>query len=342
MPVDIKSMVYINPLSLAITGIRTKKICCQDILSSKGVKIEALVPPYQPPKMVDLIKQGLTAVAAKDLAEELKKIEGKFEEKDYLAKIKETLEKQGIEYALQPKITSLISPPEVVLPTQVPMPVTTPPIGGGSIMPQLPVSYQPLAGGQQDIANMDLLKKMSEFNQALLSMFNDISSSISKNFLNMQKNFADIETMIKAQSKFVVDTIYTLNKAMTKELADYFYNMLMQMIKNGCAYFPIGVTGYLSLQVSNNTPLPLVAVLDNIVVKSGDYKLSNPTMFTIMAAPMERSTIKVPINVENIDAVDYIVNAKDKGVIPVQLVGKIKIGGMESDIDVFSGSVEVK
>jgi len=329
--VGIADLIKIEPVQLTITGVRTKKICCQDILTQKGVNIDGILPKYETSKLVDLIKQGLTAVAAKDLYEKVKKVEEELKSKKALSDIETLLKEQGIQLPPPPNIPTLpnlISPEEKVIPLTPPnaMPLPSPFYG-----------YEPyLYGGQQTYE--DISSKLSTFIRSL----SEFNKNIKSELYNLLKEIKVENTTSQLQHKEIIEVIYTTSKAMTKELADYFRTMLADMMKHSCAYFPVGINGALSLRVKNNTPMPLVAHIDNIVVKSGEYELCKPQSMDIIAAPMEEDIINVPINVENIDAVEYLVNSKDKGVIPVEVIARVKIGGTTQNIRLVNGNVGVR
>lgn len=316
---DIKSMISVIPYELEITSVRTKKICIQDILSRSNINIVSLVPQYEIPKLFDLIKQGMIAVTRASLNEQIKEQENKDKNAEQLSTLKKLLQEKLLEnYGSNAPVPTIdFTPVEMNV---------------------------PLGGGQMDFnpfqAN-DILSTLIALSKDLKTMFLSLRTTISQYFTAIHKELELNRSVDTQANEYVVDAISLLLKAMSKSIADYFRSMVINVIKNGCAYFPVGLAGKLKVRVINNTPMPQAIAFTDVVVKSMNYELSKPSPFTVLAGPMENDIISIPVLVENVDAVEYILNHKGKGVIPITLISDVRLGPLSQKLEFSEGNVEV-
>lgn len=320
---DIKSMLELIPLDIAISSVRTKKICIQDILSKNNVDITSIIKPYEPPKMIDLIKSGLVAVTHDSMQKYTKEQEEELNKENILSNILHSQAINQLQYGVN-NLPSHFSPPMI----DVPVPTYSP--------------YYNEQGGTMDYSYPTVLPYTMDTVSILESLRNSIYTNLSelKSYMQGQSNIN--RDIVEKEGNYVISAIDLLGKAMTKSIADYFRDMAISVLKNGCSYFPVGLSGALSIRVINNTPIPQMFAFENVVVKSMNYTLSKPSPFSIITSPMENNVTHIPILVENVDAVDYILQHKGKGAIPITMASKVKVGPLEQDITFYSGNVIVK
>jgi len=366
-PTDITTMISFNPIELKITSVRTKRICLQDIIAQKNVNLSGLLHPYEPPKMVEIIKNGLVAVTTEELQKDIEQKEKEVKNEETLSELKELLTKKSNEALsyLPPPPTAIAYPSEM----NIPIVSYTPYTGGvmdnntpsknlfqpiiSPIWQNLPhqiISSFPWIGevheshpsNTQTINTAQILRAVSDLSHMLAMLRSEVLSAYRKMFTGLRGDIHVNRDVVLKEGENIISAMEIISKAMSKSIADYFRNMMITLLKNGCAYFPIGISGVLSVRVINNTPLPQAMVFDNIVVKSMDYTLSRPRSFTIFAAPRESDVINIPMLVENVDAVDYIINQRNKGVIPVVISSRVKVGPIEQNVVFAEASVPVR
>lgn len=368
---DIRAIVGVSPQTLKISSVRTKKICVQDILSGMKEKPTYYIPVYEPPKLIDLLKSSMVAVINQDLNKEIKESEKEAEKERKLSEIEEALKNRALQTA-----PSTVPPQSVFLPPEVNVPIVTytPYTGGQQQAPSAnPISNLPdwlkeiLQRFQQQqgaptqpshsswqsgmtgemghytsqLSPEKVLGSMQYMTSNFMGLLNRASSEINKYLMEIKDRVELNRKVMVRENRYMVDAVSMFTKAMSKSLADYIRNMVVSIIENGCSYLPVGLAGVLDVRVINNSPLPQAIVFDNVVVKSMDYTISKPRPFTVFAAPAETDIVHIPITVENVDAVDYILDAKKKGAIPIVLSATVGVGPMKQSLTFAEGSVEV-
>ena len=358
---DIRAIVGVYPKYLRVSSVRTKKICIQDILSDNDVKGEYYIPVYEPPKLLDLIKSSMISVIQQDLNKDISESEEQSKKERQLSEIAEALKQRGITLSQSmPSIAQNISMPSTVdipVASYKPYNSNTPqssgimgieniiPIiqPGHALFPPAPniQQAQPLPQQYAEVST-NVLRNLSFITDNLRDMMREASSDVI-NMVNSIHNDIELNRQIIVKGKrYMVDAVYVFSKVMSKSLADYIRGMVISLIENGCTYMPTGIAGVLDVQIINNTPIPQAIAFSNVVVKSMNYTLSNPRPFTVFAAPSETDIVHVPIVVENINAVDYILHTKDRGVIPITLEATIGAGPIKQTVTFAEGNVEIK
>lgn len=354
---DIRAIVGVSPQTLKVTSVRTKKICVQDILTGMKEKPTYYIPAYEPPKLLDLLKSSMIAVVHQDLHKEIEENEKESEKEEKISEIKRLLEEKAMQNMSAPIQTAFL-PPEVNIPIATYEPYT----GGAQQAPPNNPIISPISsipswiwqhfGGQgtpsppasnpiSQINPEHILSSMKYLSGNFLNMLNRVSLEMGKRFEELAHRVDLNRTIMVRENRYMIDAVSTFTTAMGKSLADYIRNIVVSIIENGCSYIPVGLAGVLDVRVINNSPFPQAIAFDNVVVKSMDYVLSKPRPFTVFAAPAETDTVHIPVTVENIDAVDYILDAKKKGAIPIVLSATVGVGPMKQTLTFAEGSVEV-